>query len=139
MKRFLKKLLCWTLISNCFLMTANAAPAWPAGPDIQAEAGVVIDMDSGAILGGKAYDTPYPPASITKLLTALLVMEHSKLDDVVTFSSSAVNNVESDSGNKLNVETNCPWRTVSIPCWFIPVIRQLTRWQSMWPGLRKRS
>ena len=77
MKRFLKKLLCWTLISNCFLMTAYAAPAWPAGPDIQAEAGVVIDMDSGAILGGKAYDTPYPPASITKLLTALLVMEHS--------------------------------------------------------------
>ena len=103
MKRFLKKLLCWTLISNCFLMTAYAAPAWPAGPDIQAEAGVVIDMDSGAILGGKAYDTPSPPASITKLLTALLVMEHSNLDDVVTFSSSAVNNVESDSGNKLNV------------------------------------
>ena len=53
MKRFLKKLLCWTLISNCFLMTAYAAPAWPAGPDIQAEAGVVIDMDSGAILAEK--------------------------------------------------------------------------------------
>ncbi len=103
MKHFLKKILCWTLISNCFLMTAYAAPAWPAGPDIQAEAGVVIDMDSGAILGGKAYDTPYPPASITKLLTALLVLEHSKLDEMVTFSNSAVYNVESDSGNKLNV------------------------------------
>lgn len=103
MKHFFKKLLCWTLISNCFLMTAYAAPAWPAGPDIQAEAGVVIDMDSGTVLGGKAYDTPYPPASITKLLTALLVMENSKLDDMVTFSSSAINNVESDSGNKLNV------------------------------------
>lgn len=103
MKQFLKKILFWTLISNCFLMTAYAAPPWPAGPDIQAEAGVVIDMDSGAILGGKAYDTPYPPASITKLLTALLVMENSKPDDMVTFSSSAINNVESDSGNKLNV------------------------------------
>lgn len=103
MKHFLKKILCWTLISNCFLMTAYAAPAWPAGPDIQAEAGAVIDMDSGAILGGKAYDTPYPPASITKLLTALLVLEHSKLDEMVTFSNSAVYNVESDSGNKLNV------------------------------------
>lgn len=100
---FFEKILCWTLISNCFLMTAYAAPAWPAGPDIQAEAGVVIDMDSGAILGGKAYDTPYPPASITKLLTALLVLEHSKLDEMVTFSNSAVYNVESDSGNKLNV------------------------------------
>lgn len=103
MKRFLKKLLCGLLISNCFIMTAYAGPEWPGSPEIQAEAGVVIDADSGAILGGKAYDTPYPPASITKILTALLVMEHSSLDEMVTFSATAVNNVESDSGNKLNV------------------------------------
>lgn len=103
MKRFLQNLLCWILIGNCFLMTAYAGPAWPAGPEIQAEAGIVVDADSGAVLGGKAIDTPYPPASITKLLTALLVLEHSSLDEMVTFSETAINNVEADAGNKLNV------------------------------------
>ncbi len=98
-------------------------------------------MDSGAILGGKAYDTPYPPASITKLLTALLVLEHSKLDEMVTFSNSAVYNVESDSGNKLNVAEGDQLSVedcLSTLCWFIPVIRRPTRWRSMWRVHRKR-
>lgn len=104
MNHYLQKTICSVLIfSSCFLMKAYAEPAWPVSPDIQAEAGIVVDADSGAVLGEKNADTPYPPASITKLLTALVVLEHADLKDTVDFSDRAVNNVESDGGNKLNV------------------------------------
>lgn len=104
MNHFLQKLICCTLIlCSFFLIKGYGAPAWPAVPDIQAEAGIVIDADSGAVLGEKNADAPYPPASITKLLTALVVLEHAGLDDKVSFSDRAIQNVEADGGNKLNV------------------------------------
>ena len=68
-----------------------------------AEAGIVMDMDSGAILYGQNIHLTYPPASITKILTALIVLENCNLDDTVTFSTTAVNQVEADSGNKISV------------------------------------
>ncbi len=45
----------------------------------------------------------YPPASITKLLTALIVLEHAELSDTVTYSETAMNSVEADSGNKYSL------------------------------------
>ena len=44
-----------------------------------------------------------PPASITKLLTALIVLEHAELSDTVTYSETAMNSVEADSGNKYSL------------------------------------
>lgn len=103
MKRKLKTLLCCMLISQLFIMTVYAKPDWPSDPDIQAEAGIVIDADSGAVIFGKNMHEAYPPASITKILTALIVLEHAKPEDMVTFSKDSVYNVEEGSGNKLNV------------------------------------
>lgn len=84
-------------------MTAWAKPDWPSDTGIMAEAGIVMDMDSGAILYGQNIHLTYPPASITKILTALIVLENCNLDDTVTFSTTAVNQVEADSGNKISV------------------------------------
>ena len=44
------------------------------------------------------------PASITKLLTALVVIENANLDDMVTFSDDAIHNVEEGAGNKNALE-----------------------------------
>lgn len=104
MKHRIKTFLCCLLISQMFLMTVYAKPDWPADMGIQAEAGIVIDADSGAVIFGQKIHEPYPPASITKILTALLVLENSGLDETVTFSRDAVYNVEEGSGNKLNVD-----------------------------------
>lgn len=103
MKRKLKILLCCILISQLFLMTVYAKPDWPSDTDIQAESGIVIDADSGAVIFGKNMHNAYPPASITKILTALIVLENANPDDMVTFSKDSVYNVEAGSGNKLNV------------------------------------
>lgn len=86
-----------------FTITAFAKPDWPADTGIQAEAGSVMDLDSGTLLLGQNSHVEYPPASITKILTALIVIENSSLDDMVTFSETAMNSVESDSGNKLSL------------------------------------
>lgn len=74
---------------------AGAAPAplaeWPQGVSVTAEGACVMDADSKTILYGKNMDTAYYPASITKVMTALLVLENcDDLNEMVTFSQSAV-------------------------------------------------
>ena len=85
--------------------TALARPDWPSDMGIMAEGGIVMDFNSGAVIFGQNIHQASPPASITKLLTALVVLENSSLDETVTFSYDAVNNVEAGSGNKLSLET----------------------------------
>lgn len=106
MKQKIRCLLCYILIiSHLLTVTAFAEPpAWPSDTGIVADSGAVIDADSGALLFGQnCIDSAYPPASITKVLTALVVLEHCQLDEIVTFSETAMNSVESDSGNKLTL------------------------------------
>lgn len=81
-----------------------AKPDWPADTGIAADAGIVIDADSGAVLFAQNSHVAYPPASITKLLTALIVLENCQLDEIVTYSDTAMQNVEADSGNKLSLQ-----------------------------------
>jgi len=44
---------------------------------------VVIDAQSGQRVFGKQYDVPRPIASLTKLMTALVIVEHHELSEVV--------------------------------------------------------
>ncbi len=72
----------------------NNIGGWPQGPLVYGNSAIVMDMNSGAILyEKKAYDRHYP-ASITKLLTALVALENSELDDEVYFSEDSVSFLE---------------------------------------------
>ncbi len=72
---------------------------WPAGPQIGAEAAILMDADTGVILYGKNMHEKLAPASTTKIMTALLAMENGKLEDTVTFSYDAVFSVPRDASN----------------------------------------
>ena len=98
-KRVWAFFLCLMLLTVPNVLYAEAAPDWPANVSVQAEAGIVIDADTGTVLWGQNIHSQYYPASITKIMTALLVIETCDLDDVVTFSHNAVFNVEIDSSN----------------------------------------
>lgn len=74
----------------------TSLPDWPAGPEVQADAAILIDARTGNILYGKNIDTPYPPASITKILTALIACEQSSLSDTVEYSHYAVYSIPWD-------------------------------------------
>ena len=99
MKRFLMLFICLCLCAGLFPMTAAAAPEWPSDVSIQADAGIVMDSDTGTVLYGKNMDQPYYPASITKILTALIVLEQCDLNEMVTFSHDDVYNVEAGSSS----------------------------------------
>ena len=77
----------------------NEVASWPKGPAISAAAAVVMDADSGVILYSKNQDMRLYPASITKVLTALLAYENLRLSDKITFSEEAIFGIESGSSN----------------------------------------
>ena len=99
----LKKL---TLILFLTLITIFGIPInafayvdWPENVNVLSEGAILMDADSGAVIYGKNMHEHYYPASITKLLTALIVVENCNLDDTVTFSKNAVYNVEPGSSS----------------------------------------
>ena len=101
-----KGILALACVISIFSMSvcAFAKPDWPLDTGCQSEAGIVMDLDSGAVLIAQNIHVQEYPASITKLLTALVVVENASMDEQVTFSHDAVYNVESGSGNKLQLE-----------------------------------
>ncbi len=80
-------------------------------PTVQSEGAVLLNANTGEILFEKNGNTRFYPASITKLMTALLTVENCSLSDTVTFSKTATTNLESGAvtlnlteGDQLTVE-----------------------------------
>lgn len=78
---------------------SNEIDNWPAGPAITAESAILMEVNTGAILYAKNIHKKSFPASTTKLLTCLIVMEQGNLDDTVTFSNEAVFSVPTGGSN----------------------------------------
>ena len=117
--QLLRRVLC-CFLSAVFLATpffgigilpVYAVTAWPSlETTVNAESAICMDADTGAILYGKNINQARPPASITKIMTALLVLENCDLDEMVTFSETAVSRLEpgavtafTSAGDKLSV------------------------------------
>lgn len=65
-------------------------------PSINAKSAIVVEKNTEKIMYEKdAYNQNYP-ASVTKILTAILVIENCNLDDIVTVSQTAISSVPSD-------------------------------------------
>lgn len=80
-------------------------------PEVAAEGAVLLNAATGEVLYGKNQDQQFYPASITKVMTALVVLEHCDLNETVTFSEAATTNLESgavalgvSAGDQLTVE-----------------------------------
>lgn len=77
----------------------KAEDFWPEGPSIESPSAIVMEVNTGTILYEKNSQEKKYPASITKILTTLLAIENSNLDEIVTFSSDAVYLNEGDSSH----------------------------------------
>ncbi|MFM9108427.1 MAG: D-alanyl-D-alanine carboxypeptidase family protein [Chloroflexota bacterium] len=99
-----------TALASAWLTRRVAAQAWqpyaaPAPPAISARAAYVYDATSGTPLFALNEAESMPPASLTKIVSALVVMERGNLDDVVSIQAddlvgddeSRVGLVEGDS------------------------------------------
>ena len=60
---------------------------------LNSEAAILVDVSTGRIIYEKNSTKKLYPASTTKILTAILVIENCKLDDIVTVKESALNNI----------------------------------------------
>lgn len=78
---------------------SNQVENWPSGPEIGAQAAILMEANTGVILYAKNIHERLYPASTTKLMTCLLAIENAELDEMVTFSHDAVFSLEDDSSN----------------------------------------
>lgn len=78
---------------------SNEIDNWPTGPQVSAQAAILMDVNTGVILYSKNIHERLYPASTTKIMTALLAMENGNLDDMVEFSHDAVFSVPVDGSN----------------------------------------
>ncbi len=83
------------------LVLVSGSPAWAKAPVISSFAGVLMDAESGQIYYSKKGDVRREPASLTKIMTAILAIENGNLDDLVTVSRRAASvSVGQDIGLK---------------------------------------
>lgn len=90
---------------------AYALEPWADNVYVASEGACLMDADTGVVLYGKNEEAAYYPASITKVMTALLTIENcDNLSEQVTFSYEAVHIEEENStiigaseGDKLSV------------------------------------
>ena len=72
-------------------VAADSAPAWPDDyVDTVAKSSCLIDYNTGTVLyESKAHKKRFP-ASITKILTALLTIENCDMNETVTYSKNSL-------------------------------------------------
>lgn len=69
-------------------------PAPTSGPEVSAPSALLMEASTGQVIYEKNADTPRSPASITKIMTLILIFDalesgKIKLDDIVTTSANA--------------------------------------------------
>ena len=92
------------------LISLAAAPRALAveDPDIQAKAALLVERDSGTVVYGKNIHDELYPASLTKIMTALLVLEAVdagtlRLDQEITATASSLSGL-ADDGSTANIK-----------------------------------
>ncbi len=78
---------------------SNSVSGWPQSAGISSVAGCLMDVNSGAVLFNKNMDQKMYPASTTKIMTALIALEHGNMDDTVTMTQTGVDYAVGGSSN----------------------------------------
>ena len=77
----------------------DSIKGWPAGPNIEGQSAVLMDAVTDTILYSKNAKDKLYPASITKIMTALLACEYLNMDDTITMSQEAAYGIEAGSSS----------------------------------------
>lgn len=80
-------------------ISTNAIPGWPQAQDITSTAAVVVEESTSTILYAKNMDQPLYPSSAVKIMTCLVALENSSLDEQVTMTETGVAEVTDGSAN----------------------------------------
>ena len=99
----------WLFLLLAFLvLSGTALPAFAATPAVGASGAVLMDAKTKRVLFAQNAHAQLPMASTTKIMTALLVLEHSALDTIVTVPKEAYamegSSMYLNNGEKIKIE-----------------------------------
>lgn len=83
----------------------DSIEGWIPGPQIEGESAVLMDMITGTILYSKNADKAQYPASITKIMTALLGSESLKATDKFAMSETAAHGITDTQSSSIYADT----------------------------------
>lgn len=95
----MRKLVAVLLILTFIFSLSLQVHAQNSFPETGSPSVILVDSKTGQIMYEKNIHEKLYPASITKVMTALITLEKCKLDEKVTASKRAVFEIESDSNN----------------------------------------
>ena len=75
---------------------------WPSGPSkssLSSDSAIVMELSTGTILYRKNIHKQHYPASITKIMTALLAIENCKMNDTVVYSKKNLDSLTAEDSN----------------------------------------
>ena len=80
-------------------ITTNSISGWPQASDITSTAAIVMETSTNTVLFSKNADQQLYPASAVKIMTCLIALENSSLDDQVTMTATGVSGVTDGGAN----------------------------------------
>jgi len=88
------KRICWLMVVVGLVLAMVPVGVWAAAPEVKAKSAVLMDIATGTVISQTNAHEPLAPASVTKVMTLLLIMEaiadgRIGWDDTVTASESA--------------------------------------------------
>lgn len=81
------------------VVITNGIDGWPQASDISSTAAIVMETSTNTVLYSKNADQALYPASAVKVMTCLLALENSNLDDQVTMTATGVSGVTDGGAN----------------------------------------
>ena len=79
--------------------TYGATVSLPKAPDIVGECAILIEPNTGTVLYEKDSNKKMYPASITKIMTALLTLEHCDMNETVVYSKKNIESLTAEDSN----------------------------------------
>ncbi|MDW5300560.1 MAG: D-alanyl-D-alanine carboxypeptidase family protein [Sedimentibacter sp.] len=87
----IKKVIAYFFVFSIFLLNTNKVSA---EPNILSDTAILIDAKTGTLLAEKNADQKMYPASLTKIMTAILAIEMGNLSDVLTVDEDTPYEIE---------------------------------------------
>jgi D-alanyl-D-alanine carboxypeptidase (penicillin-binding protein 5/6) len=92
-KRMISLLIVFMIVSPLFGTLSYAEEI-----ELTAKAAILVDMKTGQVLYENNADMRWAPASTTKIMTALVALEHADIDTKMKASANAINAIPLDYG-----------------------------------------
>jgi len=102
----------WVFFTLVFTFSFSTIAIAETQPEIVGTSAIVMDLETKEIIYSKNIDEKKQPASITKLMTALLLAENKSKTDLLTYPAAALKEEPYSYG--LNVHPVTPGDTTSL-------------------------